>query len=120
MIQRIWNQVVRAYAMFWSSETAVMVSISVVVGLGAGVGAVLFRGLIAFFSQLAFGSGASALKFLGTYNVVFIPAIGGLGVGPMVYFTQSLGTSLLCPVGVDGRLRGGGFQISRLRRRRPV
>jgi CIC family chloride channel protein len=86
VIDRLRNHALKAYAAFWSSETAVMVCIAVVVGLGAGVGAVLFRWLIAFFSRLAFGGGATALGFMGPYYVVLIPAIGGLGVGPMVYF----------------------------------
>lgn len=86
MIRWMRNRVVTLYALFWSSETAVMVTTAAVVGLGAGAGAVLFRWLIAFFSRVAFGGGAKALSFLGPYYVVLIPAIGGLGVGPLVYF----------------------------------
>jgi chloride channel protein, CIC family len=63
-----------------------MTTSAALVGVGAGAGAVLFRWLINFFRQLAFGGGATPLDFLGAYYVVLIPAIGGLGVGPLVHF----------------------------------
>jgi len=63
-----------------------MTTSAALVGVGAGAGALLFRWLINIFRQLAFGGGAAALEFLGAYYVVLIPAIGGLGVGPLVYF----------------------------------
>lgn len=84
--QRVRREVARLYARFWSSETSVLVSLSAIVGLGAGFGAILFRWLISFFSTSAFGTGKSLLSFLGAYYVVLIPAIGGLFVGPLVYF----------------------------------
>jgi len=86
MIERVRGQAVRAYTLFWSSETTVMLTTAAVVGVGAGMGAVFFRWLIALFSRLAFEGGAKALDFMGAYYVVLIPAIGGLGVGPLVYF----------------------------------
>jgi len=63
-----------------------MTTSAALVGVGAGIGAVLFRWLINLFRQLFFDGGATALDFLGAYYVVLIPAIGGLGVGPLVYF----------------------------------
>lgn len=58
-----------------------------VVGVGAGLGAIVFRELIrafdwVFFGQLA-GRGFSAF---GDWRVVLVPAIGGLLVGPLIYF----------------------------------
>lgn len=67
-------------------ERAVLVMTAVVVGIGAGLGAVVFRWLIASFTRLFFDGGRVALGFLGAYYVVLIPAIGGLIVGPLVYF----------------------------------
>lgn len=86
MIQRVRGRAVKAYTLFWASENAVMLTTAALVGVGAGMGAVFFRWLIALFTHLAFGDGARALGFLGSYCVVLIPAIGGLGVGPLVYF----------------------------------
>lgn len=71
---------------FWSSETAVMMTFSVVVGIGAGLGTIAFVWLIASFKNLFFGSGANALGFLGSAYVVVLPALGGLLVGPLVHF----------------------------------
>jgi chloride channel protein, CIC family len=86
VIEYLHRRAVRAYALFSSSENAVMTTSAALVGVGAGAGAVLFRWLINFFRQLAFGGGATPLDFLGAYYVVLIPAIGGLGVGPLVHF----------------------------------
>jgi CIC family chloride channel protein len=70
---------------FWSSETAVMVTFAILVGIGAGLATLIFVELIKFFNNLFFGYG----KFLGlpggTY-VILLPAIGGLIVGPLVHF----------------------------------
>ncbi len=67
-------------------ETTILVATAVAVGLGAGLGAMTFRWLINGFTTLAFDGGKVALGFLGRYYVVLIPALGGLIVGPLVYF----------------------------------
>ncbi|HUT33788.1 MAG TPA: chloride channel protein [Planctomycetota bacterium] len=60
-----------------------------VVGVGAGLGAVLFRWLIATFQGLFFGGGRELLGFLGQYYVILVPAAGGLLVGLIVnYFAK--------------------------------
>lgn len=67
------------------SETTVLIGTALVVGLGAGFGAIIFRWLIGSFTTLAFDGGRQVLGFLGRYYVILIPAIGGLFVGPMIY-----------------------------------
>jgi CIC family chloride channel protein len=67
------------------SETTVLIGTALVVGLGAGIGAVIFRWLIGSTTTLAFEGGSQTLEFLGRYYVILIPAIGGLFVGPLVY-----------------------------------
>lgn len=67
-------------------ETAVLVATALIVGLGAGFGAVIFRWLIGWFTTLSFTTARSALDFMGRYYVIIIPAVGGLFVGPMIYF----------------------------------
>jgi chloride channel protein, CIC family len=86
VIEHLRRRTASAYTLFWSSENAVMSTSAALVGVSAGTGAVVFRWLIDFFRETAFGGGAEALSFLGPYYVVLIPAIGGLGVGPLVYF----------------------------------
>lgn len=70
------------------SETQLLLAFGVIVGLGAGVGAVVFRELIAFFTHFFF---KDMLPFFhtqfgfGKYAVILIPAIGGLIFGPLIY-----------------------------------
>lgn len=67
-------------------ERAVLLVTALIAGLGAGLGAVVFRWLIESFTQLFFEGGRTALAYLGNYYVVVVPALGGLVVGPMIYF----------------------------------
>jgi CIC family chloride channel protein len=68
--------------------------VAVVVGVGSGLGAVLFRYLIYFVTWLATGhvqfgqdgyAGSSHLPWLGLGFFVVIPVIGGLIYGPLIY-----------------------------------
>jgi CIC family chloride channel protein len=69
-----------------SNETVLGLILSIIVGAVAGLGAVVFRWMIGMFQSLFFGGGAEHLGFLGQYHIIFIPAIGGLIVGLLVYF----------------------------------
>ena len=69
------------------SETQVLVASGLAVGIGAGLGAVVFRYLINQFTFLFFQVLEPALAtFLGSYAVILIPALGGLLFGPLIYF----------------------------------
>ena len=71
------------------NEHTIMVVLAVVVGVAAGFGAVGFRHLINFFQTLAYGGENDLLELvvnLPWYYRVAVPAIGGLIVGPLVYF----------------------------------
>ncbi|MBI2914107.1 MAG: chloride channel protein [Chloroflexi bacterium] len=67
-------------------EPFIPYALAVVVGLGAGAGAIVFRELISAFNSLFFGRLADGLGALGDWRVVLLPAIGGLFVGPLIYF----------------------------------
>jgi CIC family chloride channel protein len=67
-------------------ERVVLVLTALIVGIGAGLGAVAFRWLIGSMGEFSFTAVPSALGLGGRYYVVLIPAIGGLAVGPMTYF----------------------------------
>jgi CIC family chloride channel protein len=69
-----------------SSETVIGLILAVVVGLVAGLGAVVFRWLIQSFQALFFDGGGALLGFLGGYYVILVPAAGGLLVGPLIYY----------------------------------
>ena len=71
-----------------------MFLLALVVGAGAGLGAVAFRYLIYFFTWLATGhsefgqagyAGSAHLPWLGLGFFVVIPVIGGLIYGPLIY-----------------------------------
>lgn len=69
-----------------SSEMITGLVLSVIVGIVAGLGAVVFRWLITSFRSLFFDGGGQLLSFLGDYYVILIPAAGGLLIGPLIYF----------------------------------
>jgi len=69
-----------------SNEIVFGLSLSILVGAIAGLGAVVFRWLISSFESLFFGGGANYLGFLGQYYIILLPAVGGLIVGLLVHF----------------------------------
>lgn len=69
-----------------TSETTTGLALSIVVGAFAGLGAVAFRWLIRGFQWLFFKEGAEAFSFMGDYYVIILPVIGGLLIGPLIYF----------------------------------
>lgn len=71
---------------FWSSETTVMMTFALIVGVVAGLGTIVFVKMIAFFNGLFFADGATALAGLGNAYVIILPVLGGLLVGPIVHF----------------------------------
>ena len=75
---------------FKANEHAVMILMAMAVGLLGGYGAVGFRWLILFVQDTLFGNGGEGfLEYLLTlpwYAKLYPPIIGGLLVGPIVYF----------------------------------
>lgn len=69
-----------------ASEIVTGLGLAVIVGAVSGFGAVVFRWLIKIFQSLFFDGGGKLLAFLGQYYVIVIPVVGGLLVGPLIYF----------------------------------
>lgn len=69
-----------------SNEVLFGILLSVVVGVGAGFGAILFWRLVEFGSLFFFKGGATTFATLGKYYVIILPALGGLIIGPILYF----------------------------------
>jgi CIC family chloride channel protein len=71
------------------NEHAIMAVLGAVVGLGGGLGAIAFRHLIEFFQFLVYGAQGNLLEIAQQnpwYLKFWVPALGGLVVGPLVYF----------------------------------
>ena len=72
-----------------SNEHTILAVLAVCVGLAAGFCAVGFRHLIVFIQTLAYGDGEvllNVLQRLPWYRIIWVPALGGLIVGPVVYY----------------------------------
>jgi CIC family chloride channel protein len=72
-----------------ANEHTIMAFLGIIVGLAGGFGAVGFRHLISLFQTLAYGGENDLLELvvnLPWYYRIAVPAIGGLVVGPLVYF----------------------------------
>ncbi len=69
-------------------ENVYLLVLAAIVGILGGFGAILFRELIELIQTVSFPKGASLSELASTrwYLIVLPPAIGGLIVGPLVYF----------------------------------
>ncbi len=71
------------------SEHTLMIIIAIIIGVFAGYAAVAIRFMIEEFSQLSFQGDGSILENITNtpwYLVILVPALGGLIVGPLIYF----------------------------------
>lgn len=73
---------------FWRkpSGDTTLLALAVLVGLGAGLGALAFRWLIDLVARLSFVGLPAATADWGRAYVVIAPTVGGLLVGPLIYF----------------------------------
>ena len=82
-VKKTWDYLSHAFL----QETQVLLISGLLVGMGAGVGAIVFRELISactfFFFQVL---GPWLAHLFGGASVVVLPAIGGLIFGPLIYF----------------------------------
>jgi CIC family chloride channel protein len=70
----------------WGIDAFLPYILAVVVGLASGLAAIFFRELIAAFDTVFFGWIGGAIGEAGTWPSIFIPALGGLLVGPLIFF----------------------------------
>ncbi|MDD2252006.1 MAG: chloride channel protein [Dehalococcoidales bacterium] len=85
-IKSIRNLLSVKFASLRSNELVFGVVLSVIVGITAGFGAVLFWLVIKWTNWLFFYGGSQALPFMGDYYVIFLPAAGGLLVGIIIRY----------------------------------
>mgnify|MGYP001081247250 FL=1 len=68
------------------ADSSVMLVTSLIVGIGAGLGAVLFRRLIDWIHNFAYSDIAGIFAEWYPLHLIIIPALGGAIVGPLVYY----------------------------------
>ncbi len=72
-----------------TNEQTTMAVLAFIVGLFGGLGAVGFRYLINFIQKISYGSDGNLLEIIPLipwFQWIWLPALGGLVVGPMVYY----------------------------------
>ncbi|MCD6425623.1 MAG: chloride channel protein [Anaerolineales bacterium] len=70
---------------FYTTSNTGSFLIALLVGLGTGIGAVIFRYLITFFEFVGYSWIPTTFPALGNLTVVIVPAVGGLIVGLLIY-----------------------------------
>lgn len=83
------RRLLKLFTKFNKSNHVFMIVMAVLIGIIGGYGAVLFRFTIRFFKSIFFSSWDVNLEYLSglPWHVkLFVPAIGGLIVGPIIYF----------------------------------
>jgi CIC family chloride channel protein len=83
-------------------------TLAVFIGTVTAFIAVLFRYLIFFIWEHLFLAGGEALSFLGPARYALIPAIGGLMVGPIIYYWAREAKGHGVPEVMDSVIRFGG------------
>ena len=89
MKQKQSSKLFSALSVLSHNEQATMAMLATIVGLAGGFGAIGFRYLIDFFQSISYGKGSNLLEMVQArpwHLTVWVPAVGGLLVGPLVYF----------------------------------
>jgi CIC family chloride channel protein len=88
-VSQIFPPKYRLLKLLKTNEHTTMAILAVIVGLAGGIGAVGFRHLILLFQTISYGTDGNLLQLAQAtpwYLRLWIPAAGGLVVGPLVYF----------------------------------
>ena len=96
-----------------ASQRLYMVALAMIIGVVGGFGAIIFRRAIEYVQELPFlfasqGSIMAAADALPWWRLLVIPALGGLVVGPMVYFLAREAKGHGVPEVMDAVARLGG------------
>ena len=88
-IKKIQDYISKKRSFLKIPEHTFMVIVAVIIGVLGGFGAIFFRYAIKFFQKIFFGSFNFSLDYataLPWYVKLFAPAVGGLLVGPIIYY----------------------------------
>ena len=84
-----WLEFIKTNLSGWrllDRESTVMIFTSLIVGIGAGLGAVFFRRLIEWIHDFSYRDMSGLLAEWYPLHLILIPAVGGAIVGPLVYY----------------------------------
>ncbi len=85
----LWETFLNLITSFRKSENTVTIALAIFIGLLGGFGAIGFRLLIRAVQGIFYGSGPDLVEIVSSipwYWKILIPAIGGLVVGPLIFF----------------------------------
>jgi CIC family chloride channel protein len=85
----LWEMFLNLITSFRKSENIVTITLAIFIGLLGGFGAIGFRLLIRAFQGIFYGLGPDLVEIVSSipwYWKILIPAIGGLVVGPLIFF----------------------------------
>jgi CIC family chloride channel protein len=87
---RSWSRHWRQFLSQWldrpaTSESAIIILTALLVGVGSGLGAVVFRRLISGMQTLAYEGLGGWLGSIAPLHLLLIPALGGALFGPLIY-----------------------------------
>ena len=85
----IWKALPKLIQRIRESEYTISTILAILIGLLGGFGAIGFRSLIHFFQTILYGSSADLAEVVLSvpwYWKILVPAIGGMMVGPLIFF----------------------------------
>jgi len=82
----VWRRILDWARHYRPPEEGVLLVTAMIVGFSAGIGAVAFRWLIATFTSLSFDWLPSVTSNWGHIYLIIAPVIGGLLIGPLIYY----------------------------------
>ncbi len=86
MHRRFLRGIEKAVQVLFSNQNSFIIALSIVIGVSVGLGSLVFRFLIEGSRSLLFEGLAGEWGKSTHFLVILIPAVGGLLVGPIIYF----------------------------------
>jgi CIC family chloride channel protein len=86
ILVRWFQRKLKEFSKYHSPGELILLFTAMGVGLGAGIGAVIFRWLINAVRQISYQWIPDQVQGLGMFYLILVPTLGGIIVGPLIYF----------------------------------